>query len=428
MPVLNLTAQFVKGLKPPAAGRVEYWDTGLPGLCLRLTAGGAASWSFRYRPRETGKQYERITFGSATSLSLADARDRAARVRAEVVDGGNPQLTRRQKREATKNALTFDRLAERYLNAYARPNKASWKDDEQRLSRARKVLGFKEANSLTRRDFINFFDAVKRTAPVQANRIQTIICTMYNWAVEEELLESNPIAGLRKRAKETAATRTLSDAEIRILWRAIETSGDMSADIADALRALLLTGQRPGEIAGAGQHELLAIDDVKQARWEIPAERMKARRPHVVPLAPMARAIFDDAIARRREQGESANGVFASRFLNRDTLARHSLSQALRRTIARLEQSGRVADEMERLKSAPPTPHDFRRTVATGMAALGVPREDRLAVLAHLQGDIHGSVYDKYERLKEKRIALETWERHVAEVLELPSAAMVPIT
>ena len=222
MPVLNLTSQFIKGIKPPAEGRVEYWDTGTPGLCLRVTASGSASWSFRYRPRESGKQYERITFGSADSLSLSDARDRAARVRAEVVDGGNPQLTRRQKREAVKNALTFDWLAERYLAEYAKPNKASWKDDEQRLGRARKVLGSKEAAALTRRDFINFLDSVKRTAPVQANRIQTIVCTMYNWAVEEELLETNPIAGLRKRGKEAAATRTLTDAELRVLWRALK--------------------------------------------------------------------------------------------------------------------------------------------------------------------------------------------------------------
>ena len=69
MPVLNLTSQFLKGIKPPDSGRVEYWDTGVAGLCLRVTASGTASWSFRYRPRESGKQYERITFGSVDSLS-----------------------------------------------------------------------------------------------------------------------------------------------------------------------------------------------------------------------------------------------------------------------------------------------------------------------------------------------------------------------
>lgn len=69
------------------------------------------------------------------------------------------------------------------------------------------------------------------------------------------------------------------------------------------------------------------------------------------------------------------------------------------------------------LKANPPTPHDFRRTVATGLAALGVLREDRLAVLAHSPGDVHATHYDRYERLKEKRRALEHWEAHVAEII-----------
>jgi Arm DNA-binding domain len=119
MPVLTLTSQFIKGIKPPVVGVAEYWDANTPGLCLRVFPSGRASWSYRYRPREGGKKNERVTFGTVEVLSLADARDRAARVRAEVVDGGNPQLTRRQKRDAAKNALTFDRLAERYLTDYA---------------------------------------------------------------------------------------------------------------------------------------------------------------------------------------------------------------------------------------------------------------------------------------------------------------------
>lgn len=428
MPVLHLTAQYVKGIAPPQSGRIEYWDTQTPGLCLRMTANGRASWSFRYRPREGGKRNERVTFGSLDTLSLADARDRAARVRAEVVDGGNPQLTRRQKREAARNALTFEGLAKRYLNDYAQARKASWKDDEQRLGRARKALGTKEAASLTRRDIINFLDDVKRSAPVQANRTQSIICTMFNWAVEEELLDANPIAGLKKRAKETASTRTLADPELRVLWRALDETEETTKDIAEALKVLMLTGQRPGEVAGAVQRELVSLSDAKSARWELPALRMKGRRPHVVPLAPMARGIFADALSRRKAE-ENKESVFASRYLDRETLARHSLSQALRRVLAKLTPEGTDAEAVRALQEDPPTPHDFRRTVATGMAALGIPREDRKAVLAHVPGDIHGSVYDRYERLREKRIALETWERHVAALLgHDASANVVPIT
>jgi integrase len=435
MPVLNLTAQSMKGIQPPTVGAIEYWDAATPGLCLRVFASGRRSWSFRYRPREGGKKNERITFGSSEILSLADARDRAARVRAEVVDGGNPQLTRRQKREAAKLALTFDALADRYLSAYAKARKASWKHDEQRLGRAREAFGTKAADSITRRDVIHFLDEVKRTAPVQANRIQTIICTMFNWAVEEELLETNPIAGLRKRAKEAAGSRTLSDPEIRVLWRALEAAGaetEAGRDVADALIALLLTGQRPGEVAGTLQHEVVALGTA-EARWEIPGERMKGRRPHVVPLAPIARRIFENAITRRRQQNDK-NGVFGSRYLNRKTLARHSLSQALKRVVRgldpdMLDSSEAEADALPLLQQDPPTPHDFRRTVATGMAALGVPREDRKAVLGHVPGDIHGTVYDKYERLREKRAALALWETHLTAITgrHLPSDPKIPL-
>jgi len=413
MPVVPLTAQFIKGIKPPKTGRAEYWDQLTPGLCLRITASGRGTWSFRYRPRESGKQNERITFGPWGALSLADARDRAAQARAAVVDGGNPQLTRRQKREAARGALTFDALADRYLSEYAKPRKASWRDDEQRLVRARQAFGGKEAAAITRRQLIDFLDEVKQTAPVQANRIQSVVCGLFNWAVEDEILDTNPIARLKKRAKEAASTRTLADAELRVLWRALDTTRATSVEVATALRVLLLVGQRPGEITGALQAELVSIDEPDNARWEIPAARMKARQPHIVPLAPMARELFCAMLARRREEGSKA-GIFASRFLGRATLARHSLSQALRRVIAELQPGGDDTDAICSLQDDPPVPHDFRRSVATGLAALGVPREDRLAVLAHQARDIHGAVYDKYERLKEKRLALARWERHVA--------------
>jgi integrase len=421
MPVVNLTAQFIKGIRPPKSGRVEYWDRTTPGLCLRVTSTGAHSFSYRYRPREGGKQNERITFGD---LPIADARDRAAAVRAKVIDGGNPQLSRRQKREAAKRVFTLNNLVDRYI-ADAKARKASWKDDEQRLVRVRAEFGDREAASIRRefrREFILFLDDLKREAPVQANRIQSVTSTMFNWAVESELLDANPIAGLRKRAKETAKSRTLTDAEIRVLWRALERTEETSRDIADALRVVLSTGLRPGEAAGLQQRDV-----VNGERLEIPAERMKARRPHVVPLCPMARSIIEGALERRRDEG-SKGGVFGSRFLARETLARHTLSQALRRVIARLKPESKADAEVVRdIQENPPTPHDFRRTCATGLAALGIAREDRLAVLAHVAGDVHGQHYDMYERLREKRIALATWERHIGDLITGTTTATAEI-
>ena len=129
---------------------------------------------------------------------------------------------------------------------------------------------------------------------------------------------------------------------------------------------------------------------------------MKARRTHIVPLAPMARELFQTALAGR----SNGAGVFGSRFSNRVTRAPF----AVPRTTEGYRSTYRQDNAAASLANKPPTPHDLRRTVATGLSKLGVPREDRLAILAHVAGDIHGAVYDHYERLKEKRAALVAWE------------------
>jgi integrase len=412
MPTEALTAARVDHLKrtPPKRGRVEVWDAKTPGLILRISASGVATWSLRYRPREGGG-YQRVTLGALPAVGLADAREHANRLRVNVAAGGDPQRDRMAKRAAAANAFTFDRLAQRYLDEYAKPRKASWRYDEAFLKRPREAWGDRDAATITRRDAIELLDDIKRTAPVSANRTHSVLVTLFNWAVEDQLLDATPIAGLKKRAVEGSKDRTLSDAEIRVLWRELEAANGMIDDVALALRVLLLTGQRPGEVAGALQRELVDLDDPAKARWEIPAERTKARRAQVVPLAPMARELLQTALAGRRGNGV---GIFGSRFESRDTLARHSLSRALQRVIARLDRKNSAAAS---LADKPPTPHDLRRTVATGLSKLGIPREDRMAVLAHVAGDVHGAVYDKYERLKEKRAALLAWERHVAALI-----------
>jgi len=177
-----------------------------------------------------------------------------------------------------------------------------------------------------------------------------------------------------------------------------------------------LADARPGEVAGMARDELVRLGDAREAAWEIPPERMKARRPHVVPLPPFARGLVEAAMASRNGTAGEGGFIFASRFADRQRLARHSLSQALRRVIDGLEAVGEDAEAVARLKADPPTPHDLRRTLASGLSRLGIPREDRQAVLAHVHDDVH-AVYDRYERTREKRIALEAWERHVSAVL-----------
>ena len=222
-----MTSQYVRSITPPRVGRAEYWDERTPGLCLRVSCKGSASWSFRYRPRD-GAGFQRITLGTLDTLTLAEARERAARHRAEVVDGGDPQASRKAKREAARNVFTFNALAERYVEEYAKPNKSSWRNDEGYLKRPRAAWGTKAAAAVTRRDVIDLLDEIRRSAPVSANRTHSVLVTLFNWAVEGELLDGNPIARLKKRTKEKPRERTLSDDEIRVVWQALTSSDGMS--------------------------------------------------------------------------------------------------------------------------------------------------------------------------------------------------------
>jgi integrase len=419
MPSIQLTDAFLRTLGP-SEKLTEYWDKRVRGLCLRISPAGARTWTFRYRPKGSSS-FKRLGLGSYPEIGLALARERAEQKRVEVSGGADPQGERQAKREAEAKALTFGDLADGYLERYAKVHKASWKNDELLLAaHVRPAWSGRNVGKITRGDAAALLDTIAQRAPASANRTQSILSKLFNWAIESGHLEGNPIAGMKKRAKEGAKDRVLSPDEIRLLWRAIG-EGRVYETVAAALRFLLLTGQRPGEVAGAEIAEAKDLNNGARARLEIPAARMKARRHHVVPLAPMALAIVRE---RLEHACQGQRHIFPSHFAGKGAVARHSLSQGLGRVIAAM----RPADEGEveavaSLRAIPPTPHDFRRTVATGLAALGVAREDRLALLAHAQADVHGVHYDKYERLKEKRRALELWEGHLSEIIEPAPAA-----
>jgi integrase len=392
---------------------------------------GVRSWTFRYRPH-SGAAFRRITLGRYPSLSLVEARAAAERVREQVRSGADPQQDRRADREALRAApekLTFDALADLYIERYARRQKASWKNDEGYLrTNARPAWGKRDAASITSQDAARLLFEVVADAPVSANRLRSVLAKLFGWACESALLSSNPMLGVKKPHREgRGKTRTLTDPEIRVLWHALENT-TAAPGIVAALKSLLLLGQRPGEVAGMAISELHHLNDIRTAHWELPPARMKARKPHVVPLPPLAREIVMAELARQRRANLDTRPefVFASKFSERARLARHSLSQALIRIIDDLDQAGDDADTVAKLKADRPTPHDLRRTLATGLARLGIPRDDRLAVLAHAYGDVH-EIYDQYERLPQKRAALEIWERHLRKVIadKPPGAAKV---
>jgi integrase len=409
-----LTDALIRGLRPPAEGRLELADAACRGLWLRVTASGTKSFAFRYRARGA-RRVERLTLGKYPDVSLRDARARADKLRAQIAAGKNPSA---HKREAS--ARSFAALAERYVTEHARRHKRSAAKDERNL---RLHILSRWANrdfaSITRADVIALIERlVGAGKPTLANHVHRLVSGIFSFAMDVDLATANPAARLRKRGAERVKTRVLNDDEIRLFWtRAVEPP--LSRTIGLALRVVLATGCRPGEAAGMAHGELEFDGGGKPTGWTIPPARSKNGRAHFVPLSPLASDLIIEAMAL----AGSSNFVFASRstrgHINNSTLAT-AMAQ-----LPTLLKGLKSKNGTESWCADPPTPHDLRRSCATRLSAAGVAAEDVSAILGHIRADVTGRHYDHYRRADEKRRALERWARILASIIEPASAAVV---
>jgi integrase len=438
MPTAHLDDKFAKTVQRPEKKPLEFTDDKIGGFEVRVYPDRIVG-TLRYRPLGSS-QKKRAPLGEHPNITMAKMRANAEAERGRVRTGADPAAEREaikesRRREEAAPALDFDRACDLYLASLAK-RKSSWKQDEGYLQRdARPQWGTRRLDQISKADCAARLLAVAARAPVAANRVRAALMSFFNWAVDNDLLAISPMIGIKKPTKERKegeVDRVLSDAEFVVLWRAIE-----KAKLADGLRAALqvlaLTGKRPNEIAGLTLSELQHLDDPAQAIADFPASRMKGRRRHILPLTEPVIEIIKGEIARQEAEAKAegramGEHIFTSRFLDRERVARHSLSQAFRRIIPALGPNGPDGEIVKRLQADPPKPKSFRATCATGMARLGISREDRKAVLAHVEDDVMARHYDAYDRLREKRIALEAWTRHVQGLLsgQTPTGAVIP--
>ena len=376
MPTVELTDRWLRYHK--VAQRTDFFDDGLRTFGVRISPSGRKVWFVLYSVRGERRK-RRLVLGRYPARGLAEARE-AARAAIQVVEkGGDPKLV------AEVGGITFGELAAEYMARHARPKKRSADRDQQILDNEL-LPPWQEmpAAAIRKREVVALLDAiVDRGSPIQANRTRQLLSTMFRFGIKRDLVEINPVVGTDAPAPERPKSRYLSDDEIRALWRG---TANMHGSIRDALRTILLTAQRPGEVAGMVRPE---VDD---GVWTIPTARHKGKRDHAVPLVGTAAELV--------AMGGSP-AIFPSNDFRRrgEAIQRASLSYAL----LHLRRG---------LHWPPTTPHDLRRTAATQMGRLGVSRFVLGRLLGHSDGSVTG-VYDRWEYLGEKRAALELWDRHV---------------
>ena len=442
-----LTAAAVAKFKAGATRR-RIRDPGARSLFLVIEPSGHKAWQMRFR--RPGGRDARITLGPldlsgreltgdpqiGMPLTLAAARQLAAAVHRERALGRDPiadrKTARHRKRVETETRATntFGAAVRDYVLEHARHNRKGRetarmlgldydKTGNIELTAIRGGLAERWADrpvaEIDGHDIWNVVDETRRVgvpglavrnggiSEPRARMFFVALSSLFSWLRRHRRVDGNPCASVPRPAKAEARERLLSKAEIVSFWKAADRMGEPFGIV---LKLLLLTGCRLREVAGMRRGEL--SDD---GTWDLPGARTKNKKPHTVPLPPLACELIS---------GTMTNGdlVFSTTGVT-PVSGWSRMKQRLDRLMLR---EARRDVEPWRL-------HDLRRTCATGMAEIGIAPHIVEAVLNHISGAKGGiaGVYNRAQYAAEKKAALERWAAHVETLISGRPAKVVPM-
>jgi integrase len=348
---------------------------------------GAKAWSFRFRKR-SGKP-TRKSLGPYPEVRLASARADAASLREKV---------RRGQDVTKRDDSTFGRVVERWQRRQERQGRRS-------ATEARRILNLhvlpdfekRAVADIRRRDVIELLERLsdEKGLTAQVNRVQRTISSVLGYAVDADLIEANPLAGLKPQVAEQERKRVLALPELSTVWRSAEALSPIPRAVA---RLLTLTPQRREEVTAMSWPEIDFDHERSVWRegglWRIPADRSKSKREQLVPLTAPVREII-----AAQPRGEDGDFIFSV------TNGQTSFA-GWRRAAGTLSGSAEL--------DAPWVLHDLRRSIATGMGelldidegiiarALGHSPRTRMGVTAR---------YERSTRLEQLREALDAWAK-----------------
>ncbi len=409
-----LTVKQVLALKPRAAP-YEVRDPALTGAYITVHPSGALSYVLRFRFNGTKRKLTIGAFNPSSGLGDVRAKAHAAvaalgKARSDPEHGVDPASA---KTRARREAAEAERMAKReteqerhdevghVVEQFAQRHLVGLRSgDAVRRTLRREVVGRwkgRRLGEISRSDIHELLDEVGDRAPVQSARLRAYVGKLFRWARSRGIVEHSPVEEVERANVESVRDRALDDAELALVWKAADRLGFPFGEIT---KLLVLSGQRLGEVAGVRWSEV----DRDKAVWRLPAERVKNKRPHEVPLTPQMLQILDALphIANRdlifTTTGRSPPSGFSK--------AKHNLDAA----------SAALND------GKPLTPwrlHDIRRSVVSGMAALGVNLPVIERCVNHISGSFAGivGVYQKHSFAAEKREAFERWNAHIERIV-----------
>jgi integrase len=402
---MKLTDAKLRTLTEPG----KHFDGG--GLYLDVTAAGGRYWRLKYRH---GGKEKLLALGVHPAVGLKAARDLAAEARKALQAGDDPGELRKAAKAKTahENANTLKAVAGDWIKHQA----PRWESHTMERIRATleadifPTLGARPMASIKAGEVMKAIKAIEaRGAGEQANRVLQRVKAIYRWAVTHERIESNPMLDLVPaeilKPREVTHRAALADKDLpQFLAQLAVYDGEPST--VQALRLLMLTAARPGEVRGARWAEF----DLDAGLWVIPAERMKMRHEHRVPLSRQALEVLRTMESLTRS--ESTGLVFPSPTYRSKPLSENTFNSAM----ARMGFKGSA------------TAHGFRALFSTVTNEVGFDPDVIERQLAHRETNKVRAAYHRSTYLEDRAKLMQWWAdyldgRKAGNVVKLPQRA-----
>jgi len=380
----RIVQRVIAKLDAPKNGNRITWDREVPGFGARITSAGIISFVLEYRFHGRKRRY---TIGRHPELTPTAARERTMQLRVGLLDGYDPLEARQQDRlEPTVNDLATE-----YLERHAATHKraSSVRNDREMINNIiRPALGSLRLQAIGKRDLETLHASYKAT-PYRANRVLALLSKMFSLATEWEWISDNPTRGI-PRFHEDKRERWLTEQELHRFTNALDAYPDQNA--ADALRLLLLTGAREGEVLKADWPQF----DLQRGVWTKPSHHTKEKKIEHVPLSAAA---LDLLRKMKRKNGATGPLFPGANGKPRVTLRRPWVQickaaglsdvftlQGKRRTITRSKPKVRI--------------HDLRHSFASHLVSNGVS----LHIVGKLLGHTQSQTTQRYAHVADQAL------------------------
>lgn len=381
---MPLTDTTIRTAKPKEK---LYRLTDAHGLCIEVTPSGSKLWRYRYRHSGSAKMLALGTYPAITLLKARQLRDEARQL---LVDGINPgEHKKALKQSQAVEGITFEVLAREWF-AYNSPRWADSTTYKAKLYLENDLIpgiGSRPLKGITRPDLVELVRKVEARGTLNAaGKIRQWLHQIFRYGLAKGVVDVNPATDLSVVAAPQRAAQHhphIAFGELPELLSKCEAA-NIHALTRHAIRLLVLTAVRPGELRAAPWSEF----DLDTATWTIPKERMKARRPHIVPLPRQAVVIL--------RQIQELTGRYTLVFAGANParpMSENTVNKALRIAGYKDRQTG----------------HGFRHLLSTELNGRGYNKDWIERQLAHGDSDEIRGTYNHAAYVEQRREMMQTW-------------------